>query len=144
MAKNRFLDDIRAVGLRVRRTVIPNMIRDRLKTYGTYADGTPIKTYASVPPLVYARSTIYYKRAAGQPTEHVTLRDTGAFYRSIRVESAGAGGQIIGDTDKFSKNLNPKNILEITDENALTIEDYIADELENIFNRNADDILREP
>lgn len=138
------IDEWRRVGLRIRRTMIPNMVRTRLYKEGTYADGTPIVTYFAIPPMVYASRTITKKERRGQPTDRVTLRDTGAFYRSIRMESAGRGGQLTGDTDKFSSNVNPDGILDITLENEETIGEYVEAEIDKIMARNENNLLSEP
>ena len=64
-----------------------NMERDRLFT-GVNADGTEIN-----PP--YTPFTVMVKSEKGQPTDRVTLFDTGAFYDSLFAERNG--GEIIFD-----------------------------------------------
>lgn len=41
----------------------------------------------SIRPFPYAKSTINYKRRKGQPTDRITLKDSGDFYESIQVEA---------------------------------------------------------
>jgi hypothetical protein len=42
---------------------------------------------SSIRPFPYAKSTINYKRRNGQPTDRITLKDSGDFYESIQVEA---------------------------------------------------------
>ena len=42
---------------------------------------------SSIRPFPYAKSTINYKRRKGQPTDRITLKDSGDFYESIQVEA---------------------------------------------------------
>ena len=109
--------------------LIPDTIRERLWTKGTYSDGTPIVTYKAQPPFRYAPFTVAIKKSKGQPTDRVTLRDSGAFYQSIRVVAGSDSLTIEGDTDKFSDNLDTDGILELSDED---IEKIIPQILEDV------------
>lgn len=67
---------------------------------GLRADGSDITP-------TYSNFTIAIKRMKGQPTDRVTLRDTGAFQAGINVEVLGT--QItIGSTDRKSEKLERK------------------------------------
>ena len=48
----------------------------------------------------YAPRTIYNKTRKGQPTDRVTLKDTGEFYNSLRIEFDENGFRIVSDDDK--------------------------------------------
>jgi hypothetical protein len=55
----------------------------------------------------YSDRTIAIKEQKGQPTDRVTLRDTGSFYQGIRVEVEGAR-IVINSTDEKNESLNKK------------------------------------
>lgn len=57
---------------------------EQLYGRGETREGKPVE-----PP--YAASTIQIKRAKGQRTDHVTLRDTGDFHASFRVDETQDG-----------------------------------------------------
>jgi len=78
-------------------------------------------------PLPYANKTIEYKRGKGQPTDRITLKDTGAFYSGFFVQKQKDGviisskdektpklvrewGDIFGLTDKSKAYLKPQII----------------------------------
>lgn len=48
----------------------------------------------------YAPRTIKIKQRKGQPTDRVTLRDTGEFYNSLRIEFDDSGFRIVSNDDK--------------------------------------------
>lgn len=48
----------------------------------------------------YAPRTIYNKTRKGQPTDRVTLKDTGEFYNSLHIEFDENGFRIVSDDDK--------------------------------------------
>lgn len=48
----------------------------------------------------YAPRTIQNKIRKGQPTDRVTLKDTGEFYNSLRIEFDENGFRIVSDDDK--------------------------------------------
>jgi hypothetical protein len=67
---------------------------------GRNKEGDPIKP-------TYARLTVEIKQSKGQPTDRVTLRDTGDFYKGIYVKLEGT--QIVVDsTDEKSLDLQDK------------------------------------
>ena len=67
---------------------------------GEKALGIPI-----VPP--YTLYTVYIKTAKGQPTDRVTLKDTGAFYEGIYVERHGKE-LVFDSTDEKTSDLKEK------------------------------------
>ena len=42
---------------------------------------------SKIRPFPYAKSTINYKKRKGQPTDRITLKDSGDFYDSIEIEA---------------------------------------------------------
>lgn len=55
----------------------------------------------------YSELTIQLKKAKGQPTDRVTLHDTGSFYQGIKVEVTGEKIDITS-TDEKTEKLNKK------------------------------------
>jgi len=109
--------------------LIPDLIRERLFTEGTYSDGTPITTFHAQPPLVYSSATVGIKKSKGQPTDRVTLKDRGKFYSTIKVSYQQDGFTIDGDTDKFSDSVETEGILDLTDNDFVLIKDVILDDI---------------
>lgn len=67
----------------------------------------------------YSFETVEIKREKGQPTDRVTLNDTGDFYNSFRVFFNNSGFVITADTIKDTDNLIERwgaDILGLTDE----------------------------
>lgn len=75
---------------------------------------------------VYAAMTIAIKETKGQPTDRVTLKDKGDFYRSFNVRDTADGWEITAKTikgdDDLIKEWGP-DILGLTDENLQVIID---------------------
>lgn len=87
---------------------------EQLYKKGINGKGVEIMSYAP-----YAQSTIRRKSRKGQPTNRVTLRDTGEFHKSLFVVF-DEGGFYIATEDEKLKYLEPKYgeaILRLTDEN---------------------------
>lgn len=55
----------------------------------------------------YSKLTIQIKKEKGQPTDRVTLRDTGSFYEGIKVDVSGDRLNITS-TDEKTEKLNKK------------------------------------
>ena len=112
---------------------IEEMIRDRLYKEGTRADESKIITFANAPGEVYATSTIKRKRKKGQPSDRVTLKDSGDFYGTIDAEAKDNFVEITGDTDKFSSTVAPEGVLDLTSDQWTSINakvvDIITDEI---------------
>ncbi len=49
----------------------------------------------------YQPYTVFLKELKGQPTDHITLRDTGDFYKSFRVTLSNLDIQIVCDPIKY-------------------------------------------
>jgi len=66
--------------------LVENAIRKRLFDKGTYADGTKIETFAAKSG-VYSPVTQNIKAEKGQPTNRVTLFDSGELYESFDMKA---------------------------------------------------------
>lgn len=70
------------------KTLVPDFVRERLIDSGTYSTGKVIRTYRAISAdenTNYTAFTISEKRRKGQISSHVTLKDSGAFYRSFNL-----------------------------------------------------------
>ena len=108
--------------------VIVNMVAEE-QLYNQGVEGRGIKIMSYQP---YRPSTIRKKLRKGQPTDRVTLRDTGEFHASLHVEF-DEGGFYVTSTDDKAKYLLErygKTIFRLTDENLkILLNDYIRPEL---------------
>lgn len=91
----------------------------------------------------YSPFTVNIKRAKGQRTDHITLKDTGAFYNSFVVKADRTGFTIIADdTSIYDVPLTltfGQDILGLTDENTRFLHDFL---LENYTRYIEQEILR--
>jgi hypothetical protein len=78
----------------------------------------------------YSPFTVREKRRKGQPTDRVTLKDTGEFYMSFQVIPFRGGFEITADAEKDDKDLRDvygEDIIGLNDENLqILIEFYRA------------------
>ena len=106
---------------------------EQLYEHGENALGVSISDYQPYSPI-----TIQIKRSKGQPTNRVTLRDEGDFYRSFYIE-AGADKFEIRANDWKTEHLQRKygkDILGLNEANIeLLIREYILPELLEIANQ---------
>lgn len=112
---------------------IEETIRTRLYVKGTRGDDSKILTRNPAPGEPYAASTIKRKQRKGQPTDRVTLKDTGDFYATISAQASESFVSIEGDTDKFTSAVDPEGVLDLTTSEWDTINakvvDYITSEI---------------
>ena len=96
---------------------VPGVIRERLYTSGTYTTDKPIVTYFANTPNVYAHRTIDIKldKSPPQPTDRVTLKDTGQFYGSIKATAGSDAYTVTGNTEKFEESVNPEGVLGLSE-----------------------------
>ena len=97
---------------------IVTMQKDRIFS-GKYVDGTEI-----IPEYSYA--TLDFKLRKKQPTDRVTLFDTGSFYNQIFAESYDGKEVIIDSTDDKSGELKEKygeQIFGLTNENSISLKE---------------------
>lgn len=119
---------------------IEKIIRDRLYLEGTDSDGVSFRTDSAKAQgnKSYAGFTYQKKKQKGQRAENVTLRDTGAFHRSIKAQVAFKDVNITGDFrtdfgsiyDNFTSSYNSETdfenkVLGLTEKQT----DYVAWEL---------------
>jgi hypothetical protein len=91
-------------------------VKNRLYQYGVDGDGKEILPS-------YSRSTIETKKEKGQRTSHVTLRDTGLFYKGFYLELVQYDLILNSSDDKTSFLLNKygRAVLEFTRQEKETI-----------------------
>ena len=107
----------------------------RLSERGEDIRGIKIRTYKAVTPNSYSHSTNILKSKntgiAAIP-KHVTLYETGAFYKSFSVLVQKTYAEMIGDKTKMSllsKNLDVTNVLGLAQNELSELEDYIKPEI---------------
>ncbi len=109
------------------------VLQDQLFTTGEDGDGVSLGDYSPV--------TIKIKRAKGQPTDRITLKDTGDFYRSYMIEAFKGGFIVDADGQKSPEdNLFVSygdDILKPNEETITLITEYyepkLLEYIENIF-----------
>jgi len=74
----------------------------QLYELGLQADGSPTGDYSPV--------TVKIKEASGQPTDHITLKDTGDFYNSMKVTIGYNYARIEADTVKTVDDYKDKGL----------------------------------
>lgn len=100
--------------------IISAVVDDQLFRRGV--NGKDVKIWSYAP---YAASTIKNKARKGQPTTRVTLRDTGAFHKSVYLVYDANGFYLTSD-DKKAEDLRKKygdEIFRLTDKNLKRILD---------------------
>lgn len=75
--------------------IVSAIANDQLYRRGINGAGVRIKDYAPYHPM-----TIAIKQAKGQPTNRVTLRDTGAFHKSMYLVADSEGFYVDATDDK--------------------------------------------
>lgn len=103
--------------------------QEQLYNRGIDATGKQIKTYFANSPNVYSHTTIGYKKEKGQPSGIVTLKDTGEFYKTFKVNSQPEYAEVTANFEvhgeSIAENLDITNVLGLTDENKKILIDYI-------------------
>lgn len=120
-------ETMKIVNIRSRR-VIDDITRKQLFDKGEDGQGISLGTYAL--------KTIVIKLEKGQPTNRVTLKDTGAFYRSFKLTTKGL---ITADDEKEDVALTERygeDILVWSDENQdQFIKDILLGDLQNFIRK---------
>lgn len=96
--------------------------------------------------FTYAESTIDIKRKKNQPTNRVTLRDTGEFYDSWQIEATDEAFIITSDSEKngydlLSKYPEEKVILTMDEDVLKQIREYFEIRLSDKINEELFNIL---
>ncbi len=98
--------------------LIIELNQDQLYDLGEDSKGNKLWSFS--PSMPYSPYTIKIKQAKGQPTDRLTLRDTGAFYKSFTVEVEGTSIVLDADGQKQDNNLFSQygiDILGLNDQN---------------------------
>lgn len=85
----------------------------------------------------YTPLTISYKKRNGQPSNRVTLKDTGDFYKASDVDFANKNFTIVNFDKKYEK-LAEKygdEILGLTDESQKILRDFILEKIRKKINK---------
>ena len=86
--------------------------QEQLYEHGTDSNGNEIQP-------AYTFATVFIKRSKGQKADHVTLKDTGKFYKSFRIGIYSEGFIIDADGQKDETNLFDKYGIDILGLNAV-------------------------
>ena len=121
-------------------------ITGRLFKTGIAGDGTRLKTDESIGAAVYSSFTIGLKREDGQPTNKVTLKDTGEFYDSFHIFARNTYFEIVAQFEKEEGNIydNFTFLFQNEDEFIEAITSMTVEEFENLlFKEVYEDVLKE-
>lgn len=112
--KSILTDELKNEILRNEDVIIEMIIQDQLYDHGIEGRGIEIASY-----LPYAASTVKRKIRKGQPTNRVTLKDSGDFYKSLHVEFDEDGFYVTSSDDKSKYLLDRygKTIFRLSNEN---------------------------
>ena len=99
---------------------------DQLYDKGVFADGSPTGKYAANT----IEGTKYYlgKKQKGQPYNHITFKDTGELYESIRFNNKAKEFELVGNTVKDGVDLEDRYgnpLIGLTDDSLGEVSDYI-------------------
>ena len=103
-------------------------LQDQLFTTGEDGDGVSLGDYSPI--------TIKIKQRKGQPTDRITLKDTGAFYRSYSINPFEGGFFIDANGKKNNTDLFLRygdNILKPNQETLILISDFYKKKLYEYF-----------
>ena len=105
--------------------------KNRLSQRGEDTKGTKIRTYYARTPNSYTNYTIIKKSensGIAATTKHVTLYETGSFYKSFALVVKNIYAELTGSKSSISLlavNLDTTNILGLTDSELSEFEDYL-------------------
>lgn len=113
---------------------IVKMNTDRLYKLGEYTTGDAIADRVPYKPL-----TIQIKRSKGQPTDRVTLKDTGDFHASIFLRFDTQKMEVVADDPKTAKLVRKygTEILGLTEANMIELKEMIMPQLLERFKKAA-------
>lgn len=104
--------------LRNKHVLEDNITEDQLFEKGEDGQGNPLGEYADS--TKFFKETIAGQLGRSTRSDHITLKDTGEFYKSIEVKLTSKGMEIIADAQKEDTNLLDefgKAILFVNEEN---------------------------
>lgn len=121
---------------------IEQALRVRLFKEGTYSDGSKIKTFSAIGSYVYSPATINIKSEKGQPTDRVTLEDTGELYESFNTNAGSSSFLIEYDDDKddgqVSDNIpDIEEAIQLGEEGLGELKELIKQDLRDDFEKEA-------
>ena len=90
---------------------------------GVNVDGTKMRSVYARFGNVYSNRTIAYKREKNQPIDRVTLRDTGAMYRTIQAKAKNGKLFLDANTIKDGKDLRDQfgQFIGLTEESKIVL-----------------------
>ena len=129
MKKFSNIDSVMTKILKTMRKAIINMNKDQMYEMGVMDRNNPSAI------LHYAPSTIKNKksRAKFPRTDHITLKWSGDFHKSLKIKYEDDGFLIFSEDEKWKAYLEPQyvfeNALGLTDESLSLLREWVRDEL---------------
>jgi len=118
---------------------VNDLIRERLNERGEDARGQKIKTKKAVSPNVYAHLTMKIKKSKGQNPNRVTLKDTGAFHKSMELKIQKEWMEVQGDSAKpdgdIEDNVELKQVITLSEDEKTKVAKQIKDDLIQIIRK---------
>jgi hypothetical protein len=109
--------------------VIVGLNQEQLYVFGVDFEGKPLKTYRANGGNAYSNFTIKVKKEKGQPYDHVTLFDTGEFYKTFSTITSKTFSEVKGNTKvtdgDISDNLDISKIFGLTTESKSELIQYL-------------------
>lgn len=105
---------------------IVELNQDQLYEQGVFADGTPTGDYS--PNTIEGTSSYPGKKEKGQRYDHITFKDTGALYDTMRFKNGATEFDIEGNTVKDGVDLEDrygKPITGLTDKSVGEVRDFV-------------------
>jgi hypothetical protein len=107
----------------VKKEIIRLNTEEQLEEYGIDSKGNSLGGYSPY--------TISIKKLKGQRTDHVTLKDTGAFYESFKINVDYNGFEIEADDESMYDNplsmTYGVDIIGLTEENKASLHEYLLE-----------------
>ena len=119
--RNNFAEYVKAELLENEAIIIDMNVEDQLYERGVTSTNTSIASYAPYQPF-----TLHVKRAKGQPTDRVTLRDEGDFHSSFYLEFTDDSFTIKASDEKaeYLERSYGSDIFGLTPENKEELAEY--------------------
>jgi threonyl-tRNA synthetase len=101
----------------------------QLKILGEDVNGEKLRTYSATGGNAYSAFTIEKKKEKGQPYDHVTLFDTGRFYKTFSTITNDQFSQVKADSKvedgDISDNVDLSNVYGLTKESKQELVQYL-------------------
>jgi hypothetical protein len=130
-------------------TYIKTLIQDRLWQLGEDAKGKKIRTYSAIEQgePAYSYNTVFGtkkyrgKKAKGQPSDRVTLKDTGKFYKSWQLQLLKELFYVQSMTEKadgnIEDNVNLANVITLSEDE----KKYLVDKIRPFYIQEARKVI---